>query len=251
MSLGKRITRNESLSAAVAWLAAWYIRAVFRSLSWTIEGMDQLRDCHDRGQGFIICFWHGRMMILPAAWDRSREVHMLISDHRDGRLIARTVGDFGIATVTGSSSKGGAQALRSIVRLLASGVAVGFTPDGPRGPRMRASLGVVQAARLAGVPIFPTTYSTTRRRVFSSWDRFVLPLPFGRGVLLVGAPIPVARHADAAALERARGEVEERLNALTREADRRCGWPPIEPAPLSAEPKARPLGAAAGGGGLG
>jgi lysophospholipid acyltransferase (LPLAT)-like uncharacterized protein len=246
--LGKRITRSDLLSALLAWLAAWYIRVVFQTLRWTINGLDQLRACHDRGQGFIFCFWHGRMMMLPAAWHGSRKLHMLISDHPDGRLIARTIRHFSIATVTGSSSKGGAAALRTILRLLKSGLGVGFTPDGPRGPRMRASLGVVQAARLSGAPIFPTTYSTTRRRLFQSWDRFLLPLPFGRGVLLIGAPIRVARDADEAALERARAEVEERLNALTREADRRCGWPPIEPAPLPTERGA--LSAAASGGGV-
>lgn len=248
MRLGKRITRSDIASALLAWLAAWYIRVVFQTLRWTINGLDQLRTCHDRGQGFIFCFWHGRMMMLPAAWHRSRKMHMLVSDHRDGRLIARTIRHFGIATVTGSSSKGGAAALRTILRLLKSGLGVGFTPDGPRGPRMRASLGVVQAARLSGVPIFPTTYSTTRRRLFQSWDRFLLPLPFGRGVLLIGAPIRVARDADEAALERARAEVEERLNALTREADRRCGWPPVEPAPLPTERAT--LGATASGGGV-
>jgi lysophospholipid acyltransferase (LPLAT)-like uncharacterized protein len=251
VGLGKRITRSDGLSACVAWLAAWYIRIVFRSLRWTVEGLDQLSARHDLGQGFIFAFWHGRMMMLPPAWDRSRPVHMLISDHRDGRLIARTVRHFGISTVTGSSSKGGAAALRNIVRILAKGAGVGFTPDGPRGPRMRASLGVVQAARLARVPIFPTTYSTTRRRVFSSWDRFLLPLPFGRGVLVIGAPIDVARDADAGQLEQARSEVEERLNAMTRDADSRCGWPPIEPAPLPSTPKARPLSAAASGRGRG
>lgn len=247
MGLGKRITRSAPLSALLAWLAAWYIRIVFQTLRWSISGVDQLRACHDRGQGFIFAFWHGRMMMLPAAWHSSRRLHMLISDHRDGRFIARTIRHFGIATVVGSSSKGGAAALRSILRLLKAGGGVGFTPDGPRGPRMRASLGVVQAARLSGAPIFPTTYSTTRRRLFASWDRFLLPLPFGRGVLMVGAPIRVAADADGGALERARAEVEERLNALTREADRRCGWPAVEPAPLPSASETADLRAAAGG----
>jgi lysophospholipid acyltransferase (LPLAT)-like uncharacterized protein len=246
--LGKRITQSESLSAFLAWLAAWYIRAVFQTLRWTINGLDQPRAYHDRGQGFIFCFWHGRMMMLPAAWHRSRRLYMLISDHRDGRFIAKTIRHLGVATVVGSSSRGGAQALRAILKLLKAGLGVGFTPDGPRGPRMRASLGVVQAARLSGAPIFPLTYSTSRRRLFASWDRFLLPLPFGRGVLLVGTPIRVARDADDAALERARADVEERLNQLTREADKRCGWPPVEPAPLPVRDEGSALGAAASGG---
>jgi lysophospholipid acyltransferase (LPLAT)-like uncharacterized protein len=148
----------------------------------------------------------------------------------------------------GSSSKGALEVTRQALRHMSAGGCAIITPDGPRGPRMRASLGVVQAARLSGAPIFPLTYSTSRRRLFASWDRFLLPLPFGRGVLLVGTPIRVARDADDAALERARADVEERLNQLTREADKRCGWPPVEPAPLPVRDEGSALGAAASGG---
>jgi len=120
--------------------------------------------------------------------------------------------------------------LRAIVKSLKAGECAGFTPDGPRGPRMRVSAGLINAARLAQVPILPCTYAIARRRVLRSWDRFVLALPFSRGVFLWGEPIAVAADGDEAALERTRSKVEERLNALTREADLLCGTAPIEPA---------------------
>ena len=120
--------------------------------------------------------------------------------------------------------------MRAILRAIADGDCIGITPDGPRGPRMRASAGAVHIARLAGVPIFPATFSTARRRVFGSWDRFLFPLPFSRGVYLWGEPITLARNADSAAVEAARQQLEDRLNDLTREADRICGHPAIEPA---------------------
>jgi hypothetical protein len=88
---------------------------------------------------------------------------------------------------------------------------------------------VVYAARLAGVPIIPCSYGVTRRRVLGSWDRFVLALPFARGVFLWGDPIEVARDSDAAAIERARLMVEERLNELGNRVDAICGTEPIEP----------------------
>ena len=94
---------------------------------------------------------------------------------------------------------------------------------------MRASAGLINAARLAGVPILPCTYAVSLRRVLASWDRFVLAFPFGRGVFLWGEPIAVAPDGGEAALERARATLEARLNALTREADLLCGAVPVEP----------------------
>jgi lysophospholipid acyltransferase (LPLAT)-like uncharacterized protein len=155
---------------------------------------------------------------------------MLISTHRDGQIIARTVSHFGIETVAGSSSHGGSAALRAMLRALKEGVCVGITPDGPRGPRMRASDGIVQVARLSGATVLPCSFSATRRRVVGSWDRFVIAWPFSRGVFVWGRPITVPRDADAAAQESAREAIEAELNAITVEADARMGHAPLAPA---------------------
>ena len=112
-----------------------------------------------------------------------------------------------------------------------------MTPDGPRGPRMRISDGIVQAAKLAGVPIFPLTYSSSRRRVFGSWDRFVLPFPFSKGVFSWGDPIHVPRDMDDAGLEAKRLELETALTKLTQEKDRKLGLEVIEPAGADELPK--------------
>ena len=129
-----------------------------------------------------------------------------------------------------SSSKGGAGALRAMLKALKAGDCVGITPDGPRGPRMRASDGIVNVARMSGAPILPATFGVSRGRVLGSWDRFLVAWPFGRGVIVWGQPIEVGRDADADALEDARARVEAGLNAVTREADRLSGRPPVEPA---------------------
>ncbi len=160
-------------------------------------------------------------------------MNMLISQHRDGDLIAKTIGHFGLGTVRGSSKHGGAGALRSLVRALAQNHYAGVTPDGPNGPRMRASDGIISVARLSGAPIIPATFGASRRTILKTWDRFVVPFPFSRGVFLWGEPIDVARDADPAAQEAARKDVEDSLNALTREADRLCGRETVTPDPAS------------------
>jgi hypothetical protein len=228
------IARCDATQRLVAWLAAYYIRIVRRTTRWSVLGAEGPQRLWREGRPFIVCFWHGRMFMLPPGWTVDRPVKMLISHHRDGRLIARTVGRFGIGAVSGSTSKGAFTALRGILHELEAGTCIGLTPDGPRGPRMRASVGVIGIAQRAGVPIIPATFATSRRRILRSWDRFLLPLPFGRGVYGWGEAIEVAHDADAPAREAARRELEERLNALTNQADRICGHPPVEPGPARA-----------------
>lgn len=231
----KALLKSDGVRNVLCWLGARYIRLVFATGRWTFLRDETARSFWDEGRPFILAFWHGRLLMMPYCWPRTHPIHMLISQHRDGQLIARTVAHFGIATVAGSSSKGGAQALRAMVKAIKAGECVGITPDGPRGPRMRASDGIVSVARLSGVPILPATFSTTRGRVLGSWDRFLLAFPFSRGVIVWGEPIHVARDASGGALEDARRRVEDQMNAITQEADQLVGRQPVTPAASIAE----------------
>jgi lysophospholipid acyltransferase (LPLAT)-like uncharacterized protein len=144
------------------------------------------------------------------------------------------VSHFSIRTIEGSSSRGGGTALRVILAALQAGESIGITPDGPRGPRMRVSSGIISIARLSGAPILPATFAVTRRKVLGSWDRFVVAWPLTRGVFVWGEPVTVAKDANEAAQETARQELERRLNRVTAEADRMCGHEEIEPAEIEA-----------------
>ena len=228
MGVVKRILKSDAVRSAACWLGAGYIRLVHATSRWQVVGGEYPQAFWDAGQPFIVAFWHGRLLMTPPAWKRSVPIHMLVSQHRDGRLIADTIGHFGVQIVTGSSSKGGVAALRSMLKLLKTGKCVGITPDGPRGPRMRASEGLQAVARLAGVPIVPLAYSVTRRKTLRSWDRFIVPWPFSRGVYVWGAPITIAKDDDADATRRV---IEAALTAVADEADRLTGQPTIEPAP--------------------
>jgi lysophospholipid acyltransferase (LPLAT)-like uncharacterized protein len=230
MSLGKAIARSEWLRTALCWLGAEYIGLVFRTGRWEFVGREIAERHWNAGLPFILAFWHGRLLLMPHSWPRAKPIHMLISQHRDGQLIAKTVAHYGIDTVAGSTSRGGSAALRAMLKALKSGECVGITPDGPRGPRQRASAGIVNVARMAGVPIIPVTFSVKRRAVLGSWDRFIVALPFSKGVFVWGRPIEVPRDASDAALEALREEVENRLNAITAAADGRMGHAAIEPA---------------------
>lgn len=226
----KRILKSDGLRRVLCWLGSLYIRLAYATGRWQVVGGEAARDHWEQNKPFILCFWHGRLLMMPHCWPRNRNIHMLISQHRDGQIIARTVGHFGIRTVAGSSSRGGAQALRAMVKALKTGDCVGITPDGPRGPRMRATDGAVALARLSGAPIIPATFGTARGRVLRSWDRFLVVWPFGRGVIVWGDPIEVPRDAKMDELEAARARVEMALNDITAEADRLTGRDPVAPA---------------------
>jgi lysophospholipid acyltransferase (LPLAT)-like uncharacterized protein len=234
----KRILRSAWVQRLLCRLIAAYIRLVHRTSRFETLGGERPRLYWDADRPFILAFWHGRLLMAPMAWRHGASMNMLISDHADGRLIAGAIAHFDLGTITGSRSKGGAGALRAMLRALGAGQNIGVTPDGPRGPAMRVGPGIVAAARLAQAPILPLSYATTRRRLLGSWDRFHLALPFSRGVFVWGEPVMVARDADEAAMEMARRVLEDRLNAITEEADRRCGHAPIAPVPHQAEPRA-------------
>lgn len=238
----KRLGQSDAVLSLAAGLIAAYTRLVFRTGRWQVEAAPEAAPYLHDGATFIGAFWHGRLLILPCFWPVERPAQLLISRHRDGEVIARVLDRFGLATVRGSTAKGrnekgGGAALRAMVRGLKGGICVGITPDGPRGPRMRASEGIVALARLTEVPIIPLTYSAQPAITWQSWDRFLLPLPFARGRIVWGAPVHVAPDADAEALAGARRRLENALNDLTADADRALGRDPVPPAAL--EPDAR------------
>jgi lysophospholipid acyltransferase (LPLAT)-like uncharacterized protein len=230
----KHLGSNAAVRRAASWLVAGYVRLIYRIGDWTTRGGENPAAFWDRGEPFILAFWHGRLLMIPRIWPRHTAINILTSQHRDGDLSARAISHFGLKSVPGSSRRGGSAALRTMVRAIANGQCAGIAPDGPRGPIMRASDGIIALARLSGAAIVPVSYGASRRHILKTWDRFVVPLPFAAGVFVWGEALAVPRDADAAAIEAARRELETRLNAITAEADRLCGQRPLAPAAESA-----------------
>lgn len=235
MKIHKRLLRNATVRGVLCALAAQYIRLVHATGRWRVEHGEIPEAYWPAGKPFIMVFWHGRLLMMPYCWRPGAPITLLISQHPDGEFLAGTIRHFGLKSIAGSTSRGGSAAVRALLRTLKAGESVGITPDGPHGPRMRASAGVIDLARLSGVPIVPVAYATSRRRVLGTWDRFVAALPFSQGVFVWGAPLEVPRDADAAACETARRTLEDTLNTVTRGADRLVGQDAIEPAPLPAD----------------
>lgn len=188
------------------------------------------------GNPVLVCFWHNRLLVNVLCW-RGPGIDMLISQSRDGQMIAETAKRFGYGYIVGSTAKGdrdrrSTAAARDVVSRLGNGRFVGITPDGPRGPRQRASAGAIRLAQMAGVDIVPVAASVSPSWRANSWDRMMVPYPrpFAKGALLFGDPVPVPQDADRSGREAVRMDLERTLNALTAEADDLVGAPLIGPA---------------------
>jgi hypothetical protein len=203
--------------------AALAVRALGLTLSVRAEGVDALRPLWSAGRPLIYGVWHGRILIVPwlnARFRRThgaRQVRVLASRSRDGELVARFVRRFGLDVVRGSSSRGGAAALRELARALRAGDDVAVVPDGPRGPSCRAQAGIVSLAATTGAPIVPLGVAARPARRLASWDRFMVPAPFARCAVVFGPLVDVGRHDDREAL---RVAVERALQHATDSADR-------------------------------
>lgn len=165
-----------------------------------------LRELRASGRPFIFSLWHGQL--LPLLWHHKGEaVSILISEHRDGELIARTAQWLGYGLIRGSTTRGGERALLSLVRELEAGREVAITPDGPRGPARSFAPGALVAAHRSRSPILPVAASVDRAWRLGSWDRFIIPKPFARITVAYGSPTMVdAPSARAAANEGPRFE---------------------------------------------
>jgi lysophospholipid acyltransferase (LPLAT)-like uncharacterized protein len=210
----------------------------FLGWSWRFQrfGVENFQAFRDRGQPVIFVFWHSR--ILPLAHlHRNEGAVVLISEHRDGELIARLVERRGFGTARGSSTRGGARGLRGLLRALREGRDLAITPDGPKGPPRRLKPGALVAAQRSGAPLIPVAVGARRAWRIRSWDRFLVPRPFARVEAWYGAPIPVPRELDEEAFLSLAERVDAALNRLTDHADRenpdpvrpREPWsPPVE-----------------------
>jgi lysophospholipid acyltransferase (LPLAT)-like uncharacterized protein len=202
------------LTAVAPVLISGALRLLRKTVRITFVNEEELFGRWERGEQVIVAFWHNRAVMMPVAY-RGAKLCTMNSQHRDGEIATRALARWGIRSVRGSATRGGASGFMQLVNAYRTGYDLAVVPDGPRGPRYVVKRGVVQLARATGAPIFPVTYAASRKRRLRSWDRLIIPLPFARVLFIVGQPLRVPRDADAETLEAKRVELEDRLNGIT------------------------------------
>jgi lysophospholipid acyltransferase (LPLAT)-like uncharacterized protein len=206
-------------------LGALYMRSL--RLSWRIDERPSryiAGSRASRGTGAMYLMWHSRI-ILGAATQIGLGVHVIVSRHSDGEYIHQAVTRMGYGTVRGSSSRGGGDAFKGLLRVLRGGGDVVMAPDGPRGPRMSLAPGCVLIAMRARVPLVPVGIDCRRKKRLRSWDRFIVPWWFTKVAVRFGEPIDVPRGFAADELDAFVERVRQKLIDLTAEASESLGVP--------------------------
>jgi lysophospholipid acyltransferase (LPLAT)-like uncharacterized protein len=223
MQFWRRIGRQQWAKTAIGVGAAEYVRFVGKTTRLTIEPPDAL-DRAEADMPVISAFWHGQHLLAINANKPSYKVKALASRHHDGEVNAIAAKRLGIGIIRGSGNraggfmqKGGAAAFQALLDALNEGYSVALSADVPKVSRI-AGLGIIKLAQMSGRPIYAFAIATHWRIVLDNWDRTTINLPFSRGAGVGPEPLWVAADADDAALEAARQELENRLNAATRRA---------------------------------
>ena len=152
------------------------------TIRWRTYNPEERQSILDDHDGFILVFWHSRIIAMPWLWPRRHAMNALQSPHPDGRLLAHTVNHLGVRTVWGSSNRNAMSGLRGLKRVLDVGKVAAITPDGPAGPARVAATGPVALANLTGKPIIPVAWSVDRFWRAPGWDAMLIPKPFCRGI---------------------------------------------------------------------
>ncbi len=192
----------------------WFIG---RTLKWQPADISRMVSFQKQYGNVIYAFWHNRLILMPYLYNVSlhdSNLAVMVSQSRDGQIIAGILERFGFKAIRGSTTRGGKAALREMVKVLKSGFNGAFTPDGPRGPRYEVSPGVVVLSHLTGLPIIPACVDFSRKKVIPSWDKMIIPLPFSRAVFRVGDAIEVGMDANPNTLQEKVLEVKRALDQL-------------------------------------
>ncbi len=250
----KSLLRSGPVQSLLANLIWAYMALVGRATRWTVEGEEDLHAVwKEMDHGLIFSCWHSRILLLPVGWMlEKKKIGMargnpgiLISLSRDGEFVARAAEKLGLQVIRGSAgnkkkknkNKGGAAAIREASDILGNSGVVCITVDGPRGPRQRASLGAVLLAQRKNAKIVTYAFAASPAKRLNSWDRFVIPFPFGKGAVVFGPVIDAPRDVDP---EIIRQRVEDALNASTKRAEEIVGGTFEPPAPLENTPQPSP-----------
>lgn len=186
------------------------------------------RDAIAQFGGCVYPTWHQRMFYFFYDFG-ARHVTMMISKSKDGEYANALAVRLGFRSVRGSATREGRTAMHALIELLRErrGETAGMMADGPKGPPRVLKMGTIKIARDTGMPIVPMMYGAEKRIVFRSWDRYFLPRPFTRVVILHGDPVVVPPDADDEECEAIRRRIERALNDMADRCDRWWGGEPV------------------------
>ena len=185
----KKLLKNEFTQNIVGFLISIYIKFSFQTSLWYSKNDENIEKLIKNKRKILVLFWHNRLLMAAFCWKYKKKFKMLISGHRDGKIISKAVSHLGIETIHGSSNKNKISSAKQILTELNDNNIVGITPDGPRGPKQKIKEGLVSMQKRTGAIIVPLSYSAKYNVTLKSWDSFLFSFPFNKFVAVWGNPI--------------------------------------------------------------
>ena len=182
----KKILQHNISQKFFGFLIAYYLKICFHTSSWNIKNEKTILSSIKKKEKIIVCFWHSKLLMTVFCWKYKNNFKMLISSHRDGRIISNAVSHFGIQTITGSSRRNMISSLKEIITQLKQKQVVGITPDGPKGPREKIKDGLISLIKKTDAVIIPLSYSAKIKIRLGTWDKFLLIFPFNKFMRWMG-----------------------------------------------------------------
>ncbi len=189
-----------------------YLKFVYYTTSWqySMPTGYSLQE-FDQETRTIFTFWHNRLALAPYIFAGHKDIYALVSPHSDGQIISNILMKMGYKIIEGSTHRNPLLATRKIIAALTRGSNIAITPDGPRGPKYKINSNIIGIAKLAKAKIIPLSLNIKHNIRFNSWDSFILPLPFGRGIVSIGDALILSEN-DELSMQ----ELESRLNQLSQ-----------------------------------
>jgi lysophospholipid acyltransferase (LPLAT)-like uncharacterized protein len=205
--------------AIASGVAPLLVRALGCTMRLRAPRIEEVRS-HMMAQGSVlVAQWHGDHFPILYGY-RHQGFYVITSQSADGQILTNVCEHFGFRCVRGSSTRGGVRALIEMAHLLRGGALTTIAVDGPRGPRHKVKPGIILLAKRTGTPILPVGAAMERHWEFHSWDRYRVPKPFSRGLIIAGEPMTVPPDADDAVIEAKRLELERVMTELADRAER-------------------------------
>jgi len=226
----RRKIKNRLQASVLPALAVLITKFIGYTLRFEIIGEDNIDQAKRMGKRTIYSCWHGHFLFLLYYLYKikiSRNVSCVISPSLDGEFLAKVVKALCFGRVKGSRKRGGIEAIAELSKLIKGGGDAAITPDGPRGPLHKVQPGVIHLAKKSGAVILPMAFGAERAKIFNSWDRFILPLPFSKGVIVYGEPMRVPPNPGPQVLRDLRLALEEETNRISEHASTHFNSPSL------------------------
>ncbi len=226
----RKLLKSEIATNIISNIISAYLKFVGHTTRWQINGLDRMNEIWDKEKSIIILTWHGRAALAPFFWNKKHPLFALVSEHKDGRLMAKIIRHYGLKLVDGSTTSHSGRAAVKLMKTLQEGNSICLTPDGPVGPSMHMNLSPLVFAQKSGKAIFCITYSIKNAFTLKkSWDEMMFPFPFSKGTVNIVGPFYVPETAASEELENIRKKIESEFVASGINADVSLGRTPVRP----------------------